>query len=192
MEPLHTLKDLLASILLSCLIISPCFASQQWTARQDESTITFTASYDEIAFNGDFSRFSSTIAFDAEDFASSQIESTIDITSINTNSSDRDQALAEADWFYFSRYPQATFISQQISRLDNENFIVSGLLQIRDQQKQISFPLQWQKIDANTAHLNASFELDRRDFNIGTGEWAEDETIGFAVSVSISLIYRAI
>ncbi len=192
MEFLYTLKGLLAGALLSCLLISPCFASQQWTAQQNESTISFTASYDEIEFNGHFSRFSSTITFNSEDFAGSQIESTIDITSINTDSRDRDQALAEPDWFYFNRYPQATFISQQISKLDNENFIVSGLLQIRDQQQQISFPLRWQSIDSNTARLDTSFELDRRDFNIGTGEWAEDETIGFAVSVSISLVYKAI
>ena len=61
---------------------------------------------------------------------------------------------------------------------------------IRDQQKQITFPLEWQVINNNHAHARTHLELDRRDFDIGLGDWAEDETIGFKVSVDISIDYQ--
>jgi len=67
---------------------------------------------------------------------------------------------------------------------------VSGTLKIRDQEKHITFPLEWKVIDDNRAHAIAQFTLDRRDFNIGTGDWARDETIGFGVEVDISIHYQ--
>ena len=177
-------------ILTSVLFFSPCFATQQWTALQNDQSIQFTASYDDIAFNGVFRKFTSTISIDPIHLESSYIRSTIDVTSIDTNSRDRDQALAESDWFYFNNFPQATFSSTHISLIEPDLYSITGVLQIRDQKKQISFPLEWQVIDDNHAHAHAQFELDRRDFNIGLGEWAEDETIGFNISVEISINYK--
>ena len=176
--------------LASVLFFSPCFAAQQWTALQSDQSIQFTASYDDIAFNGVFRKFTSVISINSNDLESSYIRSTIDVTSIDTNSRDRDQALAESDWLYFSNFPQATFNSSNISTIESNRYRVTGILKIRDQQKQITFPLEWQVINNNHAHARAHLELDRRDFDIGLGDWAEDETIGFKVSVDISIDYQ--
>ncbi|MDW3094076.1 MAG: YceI family protein [Gammaproteobacteria bacterium] len=180
-----------ALILFIChLLFIPCFASQQWTSIQDDKSIQFTASYDEVAFNGVFSKSTSTISIDLQDLENSYINCTIDVTSINTNSRDRDQALADSDWFYFNNFPQASFNSTHISHIEDDRYNIIGILQIRDQKKQITFPLEWKVTDNKHAHARAQFELDRRDFNIGNGEWAEDETIGFGVSVAISINYK--
>ncbi len=177
-------------VFLICLLFSPCYAAQQWTSIQDDTSILFTASYDGIAFNGVFSKATSTISLDPQDLENSYIHSTIDVTSVNTNSRDRDEALADPDWFYFSNFPQASFHSTQISHLKNNTYTIIGILQIRNQKKQITFPLEWKVTDDMHAHASAQFELDRRDFNIGAGEWAEDDTIGFGVSVTISINYK--
>jgi polyisoprenoid-binding protein YceI len=177
-------------LLVSYLLLAPCFAAEQWTAIQGDQSIQFTASYDEAAFKGLFRKFTSTISIDPTNLENSYIHSTIDVTSINTNSRDRDQTLAESDWFFFSNFPQATFHSTRILAIENGRYSVTGELQIRDQKKQITFPLEWQVVNDNQAHAKANFELDRRNFNIGIGEWAEDETIGFNVSVDISIDYQ--
>lgn len=178
-------------LLASSLLCSPCYASEEWLSLQTNQSIQFTASYDDVSFNGIFKRFTSTISINPHQIESSYIRSTIDVTSIDTNSHDRDQALAESDWFYFSNFPHATFNSTSISIIEENYYRVTGILKIRDQEKQITFPLEWRVIDDNRAHADAEFELDRRDFNIGIGEWAEDETIGFNVSVTISMDYEA-
>ena len=178
-------------LLTSIALFSPCFAAQQWSALVDSQSIQFTASYDDVAFNGAFKKYTSTISINPQQIESSYIRSTIDVTSIDTNSYDRDQALAESDWLYFSNFPHATFNSTNISIIKANHYSVTGILKIRDQEKQITFPLEWQVIDDNHAHAKAQFELDRRDFNIGIGEWAEDETIGFRVSVTVSIDYEA-
>ena len=178
------------ALIVSYILLSISIADQQWSALQKDKSIQFTACYDEIAFNGIFNQFTSTISIDPLNLENSYINSTIDVTSINTNSRDRDQALAEPDWFYFSNFPQANFRSTNISSIETNRYRVSGILQIREQKKEISFPLEWLVVDDHHAHANAKFELDRRDFNIGAGEWAEDETIGFNVSVDISIDYK--
>lgn len=162
----------------------------EWLSLQTNQSIQFTANYDDVAFNGVFKKYTSTISINPQQIESSYIHSTIDVTSIDTNSHDRDQALAESDWFYFSNFPHATFNSTNISALEHNHYSVTGILKIRDREKQITFPLEWRIIDDNHAHANAQFDLDRRDFNIGLGEWAEDETIGFNVSVVISIDYE--
>ncbi len=165
-------------------------AAQQWSAITSDQSIQFTATYDDIAFNGIFKKFTSTISIDPQNLENSYIRSSVDITSVDTNSHDRDKALAGSDWFYFSNFPQATFSSTGISLIEANHYKVSGVLKIRDQEKHITFPLEWLITDDNHALARAQFELDRRDFNIGIGEWADDETIGFNVSVDISINYQ--
>ncbi|MFK7795068.1 MAG: YceI family protein [Gammaproteobacteria bacterium] len=177
-------------LLASILLPSHCFASQQWSALNNHQSIQFTTSYDEVAFNGVFKKYTSTISIDPQQLNNSFVRSNIDVTSIDTKSHDRDQALAEPDWFYFSNFPQATFDSTNISLIEKNHYRVTGILKIRDQEKKITFPLEWRIVNDNHAHANAQFALDRRDFNIGLGEWAEDETIGFSVNVTISMDYE--
>ena len=164
--------------------------SPLWVSDQESSKITFIASYDGIHFEGEFRKFHAEFLFDTDTPANRYLNSTVDVTSINTNSRDRDQAVAESDWFYFSKFPQATFTSQSVKQLSDDTYSISGIIQIRDQSKEISFPLTWEETESGNAMANASFELDRRDFNIGSGEWEQDETIGFNVVVSIQLFFQ--
>lgn len=173
-----------------CAFNSICFSAEQWTALPSDEAIQFTASYDDIEFNGIFREFTSSAIIDPHNIDSSFIRSTVDVTSIDTQSHDRDQALAESDWFFFSRFPDASFSSTKLSHVKANRYQVTGILKIRDQEKQISFPLDWQVLDNGHARAIAQFELDRRDFNIGIGDWAEDETIGFNVKVNISIDYE--
>lgn len=175
--------------LLLCLCLAnTANAASQWQLVAAQSTVGFTASYDGIAFDGVFEKFSVELAFDPQDLDSSHLSSSVNTTSVNTNSRDRDDALADPAWFHFNTYPQASFSSHAFSQKDKETFIVTGTLTIRDQQQEISFPFKWNPINATQVKVDAEFTLDRRDYDIGNGEWAEDETIGFTVAVSISLL----
>lgn len=172
------------------LISLPSLADETWISIADKSSIKFIASYDEVAFEGQFTKFSSEFIIHSHDFNNSHLKSTIDVTSVDTRSRDRDQALAEHDWFYFEKFPQANFISQSIKQIDDDQLQVQGTLTIRDQQKEIVFPMQWQTLENNQRQARAQISLDRRDFDIGIGEWIEDDTIGFDVIVTFNITYQ--
>ncbi len=185
---MNNLTNFISLMLLIATL--PCAAAQQWLSIADQSQIKFIASYDNAEFEGQFTRFSSQFNIDPDNITASKLLSNIDVTSANTQSRDRDQALAEEDWFYFSKFPQATFSSQSITIINDNLLEVTGLLTIRDQQKEITFPMQWQVINDQRRQAQARFTLDRRDYNIGIGEWLEDETIGFNVQVIFSVTYE--
>ena len=180
------------TLLICAFICIPTIstASTLWESVQENSKITFISSYDGIDFEGEFSRFHAEFAFNTNNEHEQYLHSVVDVTSINTNSHDRDQAIAEPDWFHFSKFPKASFTSRTLNQLEDGTFRVSGTIQIRDQSREISFPLTWEDMQNGTARAIAVFELDRRDFNIGLGEWKEDETIGFNVVVSIQLLFK--
>ncbi len=178
-------------LLFFTILLMPFSAmATQWSAVPNKTSIQFTASYDDAKFTGHFKNFSSSILIDPTNLQNSYIRSTVDITSVNTNSRDRDEALAKPDWFYFSKFPKALFHSTQISHIGDDNYEITGILKIRDQEKLIRFPLQWRVIDKTQAQVQAQFELDRRDFNIGTGDWLDDDTIGFKVMVDLTINYQ--
>ena len=177
------------TLLFFLLVISNAHANQSWQIVEQESELRFVASYDEIPFDGIFERFSVDLVFNENELSISKLQTSVDATSINTNSRDRDEALANSDWFYFSKFPQAEFISHSFTKLDDSNFQVSGTLTIRDISREFSFPFTWQQVNNHQARVTAQFNLDRRDFDIGAGEWKQDETIGFYVLVKLSLLF---
>lgn len=183
------MRDAANLVLMVCLFQNVALA-QQWQVLPEQSTLGFTASYDGVAFDGQFEEFTLELQFDPNQPDKGKLSSRVDTASVNTNSRDRDEALADPAWFHFSAYPQATFTSQQFRKLDAGTFEASGTLMIRDQQRQVTFPFNWRPLNSDQARVHAEFTLDRRDFEIGNGEWEEDETIGFAVNVKISLVLK--
>ena len=184
------MKNIFVTVLVF-FISQNTFAVQFWLLQQDKSAITFTASYDDVSFEGVFSDFDVALTFDPEELDNSHVKSTVNVTSVNTQSRDRDQALSEPDWFYFKKFPQATFISQTFESVKANQFAATGILQIRDQQHEVTIPFEWTKIDNKTARLKSQFSLDRRNYDIGTGDWKNDKTIGFEVIVNLTLEFRA-
>lgn len=173
--------------MLFCLfVLTSAFATAaEWrTTDTENSTISFIASYDGIPFTGTFSNFQSTIHI-GEDLENSFIYAQVDMTSFDTRSRDRDEALVESDWFDTTQFAQAYFRSTVI-RKEGGSFYADGIINIKDIEQTISFPFEWNASDT-IAKFKAAFPLDRRTFRIGDGVWIEDETIGFEVEVQVDL-----
>jgi polyisoprenoid-binding protein YceI len=167
----------------------PAQAARDWTVH-DGSKLGFTASWEGIDFDGVFHHFDATIAFDPSDLASSRFDVKIDVTSADTQSSDRDEALADPEWFDYKGHPQATFVSSAFKAIDGGRYEATGTLTIKGVAKELSFPFAWEQ-QADTAHLKGETSVMRTDFHIGEGEWAADDTVGFKVGVRIDLTLDA-
>ncbi|MEM8844003.1 MAG: YceI family protein [Pseudomonadota bacterium] len=183
------MKVVFATFILLLISIS-IHAAQPWDLQKDDSAITFTASYDGVSFEGMFSDFEATLVFAPDDLRNSHVESAVNVSSVNTQSRDRDQVLSEPDWFYFKKFPQANFSSNNFHSIGDNEYIATGILQIRNKQHEVELPFKWIKIDNQTTQLRSQFMLDRRTYNIGIGEWKNDKTIGFDVVVNLELTFK--
>ena len=86
---------------------------------------------------GKFNRFAATFAYDPADPESSWVTATIDAASIDTDNDRRDNHLRSADFFAADSYPNLTFQSTRVERVEDGRLRVSGDLSIRGVTKPV-------------------------------------------------------
>ena len=163
----------------------PAIAAHEWSLHKG-GKLGFVASWEGSEFEGLFHRFDAAIVFDPADLAGSHFDVKVDVTSADTQSSDRDEGMADPEWFDFAHYPQATFVTSSIAALADGHYEAKGTLTIKGVSREVSFPFTW-KEQNGAAELAGETVLVRTDFHIGEGEWAEDESIGMKVRVLANL-----
>jgi polyisoprenoid-binding protein YceI len=89
-----------------------------WNIDTTHSGINFSIRHMVVSkVRGRFARFSGTLALDEEDLTRSVVEATIDASSIDTGTGQRDDHLRSADFFDVARFPELRFRSTRIERL---------------------------------------------------------------------------
>lgn len=175
------------SLLLVGWLCIPVAWGQQWQVDYDTSRIGFIASYDEIPFEASFKDFDADVSFDPSAIDQASFKVSVSIASVDSNSADRDEGMLEADWFDTNQHPYSTFTSTIFKKMDSEDvFTVSGELLIKGVSQPIEFVFSW-KATGGSANLQGQTEVNRTDFLIGSGDWAEDDTIGFDVQIIFDL-----
>jgi len=173
--------------LLAGVLLSQGSPANDWQVDRQTSTIGFVATYDEIPFEGFFKDFTADIRFDPAAPAGGSFEVIINIASVDTNSTDRNEGMLEGDWFDTEQFPRASFSSTAFERLDGGNeFAVSGDLTIKGIARPVKLVFTWVETGASV-RLKGQTNVKRGDFKLGTGDWAEDDTIGFEVRIVFDL-----
>ena len=80
---------------------------------------------------GQFAGASGTLTLDRADLTKSHVEVTIDVATVNTNNTDRDNHLRSADFFDVANHPKITFVSRAVQVKDDGELRVTGDLTIR-------------------------------------------------------------
>ncbi len=163
----------------------------EWEVITAQSMLGFTASYSGVNFDGRFENFTAIIHFDPDNPGASHFNVTVDITSVNTDSADRDAMLEEKDWFDFGNYPVSTFVTRSIRRTQPGKYVAAGMLDLKGRQNEIELNVIWLPDETQDTPARARMlvegRIKRGDFGIGAGMWEKDETIGFTVLIKSEL-----
>lgn len=146
----------------------------------------FSAEYSGEAIDGTFSRWDATIVFDPEDLPGSSIRATIDLASVDSGDSQRDDMLRSDSFFGVGVHPTAQFVSSSIREAGAGRYVANGTLSLRGQRKPLALRFAL-KIDGDRATANGSATLQRLTFGVGEGEWSATDQLKDAVSVNFSL-----
>jgi len=167
-----------AVMLLAC---APALA-QTWRVDAAHSSLTFTNNYQNVEYSGQFRRFNAVIDYDPNDLAHAKFDVAVDITSLNTQNSERDHAALGADFFDTAKFPKAHFVTAAFRKGADGKVIADGVLMLRGISKPVALTVSF-KPDGNTATLDVTAQVKRLDFGIGTGQWADPSMIGDGVTV---------
>jgi cytochrome b561/polyisoprenoid-binding protein YceI len=159
-----------------------------WTV-QPGGRLGFTVSVNGETVAGRFDRWSSAIRFDPDQLAQSSITATIDLTSVSSGDGDRDGMLTGSDFFSTSAHPRATFTATKIRSTGPGRYTANGTLSLKGVSRPV--PLNFTlDIKGDTAQASGAAQLDRRQFNVGEGQFSGTESIGANVTVSFSFIAK--
>ena len=172
-------------------------AAQTYTIDKMHSEVTFQVRHLLTKVRGRFTEFAGTVVFDQEHPEQSLASLTIDASSVDTSTPDRDTHLRSDDFFAVGTHPTLTFSSSRVVKTGDDTYDVVGMLTIRGVAREITMPVTYLGTAKDPwGNLRAGFEaniaLNRKEFSL---VWnAALETGGFLVGddVRIDLSIQAV
>ena len=161
------------------------------------SEVAFQVRHLLTKVRGRFTEFAGTVSFDPEHPEQSSASLTVDASSVDTGTPDRDTHLRSDDFFAAATHPTLTFASSRVVKTGDDTYDVAGTLTIRGVGKAVTLPVTYLGTARDPwGNVRAGFEtsltLNRKDFGL---TWnAALETGGFLVGdeVRINLSIQAI
>jgi len=175
------------ALLLSGLLLTQIATAAEWKVLEPDSRIGFVATYDSIPFQAWFKSYDATIRFSPDKLDESSFDVRIRTASVDSDSPDRDDGMRQREWLAVDKYPEARYHAERFEKITDNHYTAIGKLTVKGISRDVAVNFEWQPQPGGKAWMNAQARLKRGDFNIGTGEWARDETIGFDIAVNASL-----
>jgi len=151
---------------LSFIAFSIAIAFAQSPATVTKANIKFQIKNLGINTGGVLGGVKATVVFNPAQLATSSIEATADVTTINTDNDERDVHLKSADFFDVQRYPRITMKSVSFKHKSGANYVAKFNLTIKDKTKQLDVPFTYNE-NGNNAVLTGTVKLNRLDFGVG-------------------------
>ncbi|MGH8161910.1 MAG: YceI family protein [Gammaproteobacteria bacterium] len=175
------------ALLLVAVALPTLAAPVAWRAKPAASRIGFTAYWQGSPVKGRFPQFHLTAKLDSTHPAGGEIRLQIAMTKLTTSSADITRAIRGAAWFDVKQYPEASFVSQTITKQGDGSFELSGKLGIKGHEKTITFPLEITR-EKGALKLVGHTKIDRSDFAIGSGRWSSGKLIARKVTIAFAIV----
>jgi polyisoprenoid-binding protein YceI len=172
--------------------------TNDWNIDTAHSGINFSVRHMVVSkVRGRFTRFNGTVAIDERDLSRSVIEATIDASSIDTSTPQRDTHLRSADFLDAERFPEIRFRSTRIEKLDDARYRVFGGLTIRDVTRDIELDVEYggrarDPWGNERVGFVAKAALDRKDFGLLWNQVLEAGGVLVGERVDIDLEVQAV
>jgi polyisoprenoid-binding protein YceI len=175
------------AIIAGALVTVITFASTHWSLQPKKSTLTFVANQAGADFEGVFERFSADIRFDPQDLASGRFDVTIDLASVNSRDSERDDVIRGPDLFDTKQWPTAHYVAEKFTAKGGGKYTASGKLTLRNVTRDVPIDFTFEN-KPDGAWLKGAARIKRLDFGVGQGEWKDTEWVGNDVGVKFALL----
>ena len=129
------------ALLAALVAATPAFAAETYVVDKTHSDAIFTIRHLMSRVTGRFDDVAGTINIDRAKPESSNVEFTIQATSIDTNDEGRDKHLRSADFFDVEKNPVITFKSSKMKATGKDTYDVTGQFTMRGVTKEITIPV---------------------------------------------------
>jgi polyisoprenoid-binding protein YceI len=178
-------KFLVLAGLAAALAMPSHAATSTWNLDPFHSNAQFTVRHLGISnVQGEFTKISGTVAIDDADVTKSTVNVTIDVGSVDTRVSRRDDDLKSPNFFDAAKYPTITFQSTKVTKAGDGKLTVTGNLTIKDVTKEVTLDVTGPTapitaMGGQHRGFSASTKVNRQDFHVSAdpGMVGDDITI---------------
>jgi len=178
-------------IVLACcaLLWSDSAAARDWQVDAAASTLGFRGESQGERFDGLFRSFVADIRFDPADPAGGRFDVRIALESVDTQNAERDEMLVDPAFFDVDRQAQARYVAERFEALGDGRFRADGVLALNGIEQPVPLEFTFEQQDGQ-ATLDGRAVLDRLQFEVGSGDWADPDAIAREVQVHTRLVLR--
>ena len=189
-------RFLLGLVAATALAVSAAAQVDTWQIDQAHSAAQFAVRHMGIStVRGAFAKMSGTVGYDPADPSKTQIDVTIDATSIDTRVEARDKDLRSTNFFDVEKYPTITFKSRRAEAAGKGKLRITGDLTIHGVTKEVVLdvdgPTGPNKDPRGNMHMGASAttQISRKDFGVSGALGAVAD--GVLIILDIEMVKRA-
>ena len=167
---------------------------EKWEIDKAHSNIYFDVRHTYATVRGQFNDFSGVLKFDPDNLTLSSVKFEVKTNSINTGIPNRDNHLRSEEFFAVNKFPSMTFESTDVKQKEGNQYTLVGNLTIKGKTNEVAVvftyfgmrenPLKKEKM---VAGFETRFSIDRLEYQVGPGKYAEMGVIGRNVDILISL-----
>ena len=173
--------------LVLAVLASGHASAADWKMDPAPSRLEFIATFEKTAAPGVFKQFDTRLAhFEPDKPEAAKLDVSVKVTSADMKNGDVNRAIRGPEWFDFARFPQAEFHAEDIRRVAPGSYLARGVLSLKGVKKELEVPFTWQEA-GNAATMEGDLNVERLQFGIGTGEWADGRTIGLGVRIKFNV-----
>ncbi len=166
-----------------------------WSVDPAHSRVEFQVKHLGIAtVRGVFRQFEGTLEI-GDDPSTSRAYGSVEVASIDTNETRRDEHLRSPDFFDAASHPTIAFRSTAIERIDDETFRVTGELEMHGQTRPITLTAEFTGTESDPwgndrVGLEVSGQLDRGEYGmtfnqvLGSGNLMVSEKVKLHLDIS--------
>jgi polyisoprenoid-binding protein YceI len=172
--------------------------TSHWTIDAAHSGINFSIRHMVVSkVRGRFAKYAGTVDLDEGDLTRAIVEATIDASSIDTGTPQRDEHLRSADFFDVEQFPELRFRSKRIEKLDDADYRVIGDLTIRDVTREVSLDVEYggrtkDPWGNERVGFIAKTALERKAFGLGWNQLLEAGGVLVGDRVDIEIEVQAV
>lgn len=147
-------------------LLSAGLSAEIWNLDAGHSKLRFSVEARMIGAEGMFRKFDVKADIDEQALEKSQIEVTVDMTTIDTNSERRDNHLKSPDFFDVAKFPTSTIKISGIRKLSDTTYEADADLTIRDVTKRVKLPARVLLNEAGVLRFRGTVELNRMEYGV--------------------------
>ncbi len=171
--------------------------TKKWAVDAAHSGIDFSVKHMMISrVKGSFNDFTANVEADVNDLSTAKIDFVIDVNSIDTRNTDRDNHLRSADFFDSENYPSIKFNSTDIKKVGDDEYELTGHVTIKETTKKETFKVEFEGSGKDPwgnekIGFTADGKLNRKEYGLAWNQVLETGGIMVGEDIKINLQIQA-